>query len=144
MHHAGAHPVIVDVEPDTLNMDPAAVARALTPRTRAVMPVYLHGHPADLDPLLWRETLARLPFLGGLTAEEVERLRRTVILFLHNKSIRGAGGLTLGPISGRLLEARLGDVETLAQIDERAEAALDAVVEIDAARRLVLLREGLL
>ena len=52
MHHAGAHPVIVDVEPDTLNMDPAAVARALTPRTRAVMPVYLHGHPADLDPLL--------------------------------------------------------------------------------------------
>ena len=52
IHHAGARPVIVDVEPDTLNIDPKAVARAVTPRTRAIMPVHLHGHPAELDPLL--------------------------------------------------------------------------------------------
>ena len=52
IHHAGARPVIVDVEPDTLNIDPEAVARAVTPRTRAIMPVHLHGHPAELDPLL--------------------------------------------------------------------------------------------
>jgi dTDP-4-amino-4,6-dideoxygalactose transaminase len=51
-HHAGARPVIVDVEPETLNIDPAAVERAITARTRAVMPVHLYGHPAELDHLL--------------------------------------------------------------------------------------------
>jgi len=50
--HVGATPVLVDVEPDTLNLDPAHVARALTPRTRALIPVHFGGHPADMDPLL--------------------------------------------------------------------------------------------
>jgi dTDP-4-amino-4,6-dideoxygalactose transaminase len=49
---AGARPVFADVDPATLNLAPDAVARALTPRTRAVMPVHLYGHPADLGPLL--------------------------------------------------------------------------------------------
>lgn len=50
--HAGARPVFVDVDPLTLNIDPAAAARALTPRTKALLPVHLYGHPADMDPLL--------------------------------------------------------------------------------------------
>ena len=49
IEHVGARPVLVDVEPDTLCLDPRAVERALTPRTRAVMPVDYGGHPADLD-----------------------------------------------------------------------------------------------
>ena len=48
---AGATPVFVDVDPDTLTMDPEAAARALTPRTKAVMPVHLYGHPAAIDRL---------------------------------------------------------------------------------------------
>jgi dTDP-4-amino-4,6-dideoxygalactose transaminase len=48
---AGATPVFVDVEPDTLTMDPEAAARALTPRTKIVMPVHLYGHPAAIDRL---------------------------------------------------------------------------------------------
>ncbi|MEV7021261.1 DegT/DnrJ/EryC1/StrS family aminotransferase [Kitasatospora sp. NPDC093558] len=48
----GARPVPVDPTPDGLSLDPALVEAALTPRTRAVMPVHLYGHPADLDPLL--------------------------------------------------------------------------------------------
>jgi len=50
---------------------------------------------AELDPVLWQQTLAQLPFLSGLSVDENERLRQTVILFLHDKSIHGAGGLTL-------------------------------------------------
>ena len=52
IEHLGAQPVLVDVEPDTLNIDPEQVARAVTPRTRAVMPVHLHGHPCEMDALL--------------------------------------------------------------------------------------------
>lgn len=47
----GATPVLVDVEPDTGLIDPAAVAAAISPRTRAVIPVHLYGHPADMDRL---------------------------------------------------------------------------------------------
>lgn len=49
--HVGATPVFADVEPDTLNLDPAAVAARIGPRTKAIMPVHLHGHPCDMDAL---------------------------------------------------------------------------------------------
>ena len=48
----GARPVFVDIDPDTFNMDPAAVAAHMTERTRAVMPVHLFGRCMDLDPIL--------------------------------------------------------------------------------------------
>jgi dTDP-4-amino-4,6-dideoxygalactose transaminase len=54
--YAGARPVLVDVEPHTLTMDPALIERAITPRTKAIVPVHLYGQPADMDPLL---TIAR-------------------------------------------------------------------------------------
>lgn len=50
----GATPVLVDIEPDTYTLDPAALDAALSPRTRAVVPVHLYGHPADLCPILDR------------------------------------------------------------------------------------------
>lgn len=46
---AGATPVFVDIEYDTFCMDPKAVRRAITPKTRAVMPVHLYGHPAAMQ-----------------------------------------------------------------------------------------------
>ncbi len=49
---AGARPVFVDVDPRTLNLDPEAVARAVTPRTKALLPVHLYGHPAEMGPIL--------------------------------------------------------------------------------------------
>jgi perosamine synthetase len=49
--HAGATPVFADIDTDTFNLDPADVARRLTPRTRAVIAVHYGGQPADLDEL---------------------------------------------------------------------------------------------
>lgn len=46
--HAGAIPVIVDVDPLSWNIDPDAVAAAITPQTRAIIPVHLYGQPADM------------------------------------------------------------------------------------------------
>ena len=50
--HAGAIPIFVDVDAATGNMDPVLAAEAITPRTRAIMPVHVHGCPADLAPIL--------------------------------------------------------------------------------------------
>jgi dTDP-4-amino-4,6-dideoxygalactose transaminase len=49
--YCGAKPVFVDVDPDTYTMDAGRVAAAITPRTKAIMPVHLYGQPADLAPL---------------------------------------------------------------------------------------------
>ncbi len=50
--YVGAKPVYVDIDDATFNLDPERVERAIGPRTKAVMPVHLYGHPANLDPLL--------------------------------------------------------------------------------------------
>ncbi|GAA0814878.1 DegT/DnrJ/EryC1/StrS family aminotransferase [Spirilliplanes yamanashiensis] len=48
----GAQPVFADIEPAHFCLDPDAVAAAVTPRTAAIMPVHLYGHPAAMDPLV--------------------------------------------------------------------------------------------
>jgi len=50
--HAGATPVLVDVHPGTFNMDPEAVRKKISPRTRAIMPVHFAGRACDMDALL--------------------------------------------------------------------------------------------
>jgi dTDP-4-amino-4,6-dideoxygalactose transaminase len=50
--YAGAVPVLVDVDPVTWNMDPALIEAAITPRTKAILPVHLHGLVADMDPII--------------------------------------------------------------------------------------------
>ena len=50
--HAGATPVLVDVDADTYAIEVAAIARAITPRTKAIIPVHLYGHPADMEPIV--------------------------------------------------------------------------------------------
>jgi dTDP-4-amino-4,6-dideoxygalactose transaminase len=51
VRYFGARPRFVDVQSDTLNIDPAGVAAAIGPRTRAILPVHVAGHPADLGAL---------------------------------------------------------------------------------------------
>lgn len=47
----GATPVLADVDPETFTLDPESAERAVTPRTKAIMPVHLYGQPADMDAL---------------------------------------------------------------------------------------------
>lgn len=51
IEHVGATPVLVDVEPDTLNLQPDAVERAITPNTKAIIAVHYAGHPVELNAL---------------------------------------------------------------------------------------------
>ena len=50
--YAGARPVFVDVNPQTLTLDPSLLQRAITSNTKAILPVHLYGHPAEMDPIL--------------------------------------------------------------------------------------------
>lgn len=82
---AGATPVFVDIEPESFCVDPAAVEAAITPRTAAVMPVHLYGHPAAMDrltPIAQRHGIA-----------VIEDAAQAVAASLHGTPV-GAFGLT--------------------------------------------------
>lgn len=52
IEHVNARPVLVDIEPDTLTLSPEQVAAAITPRTKAILPVHFAGHPVDMNPIM--------------------------------------------------------------------------------------------
>ena len=61
--YVGAKPVYVDIDDQTCNMDPKLVERAITSKTKAIMPVHLYGHPFDVDPLLEISRKHNLPIV---------------------------------------------------------------------------------
>jgi len=50
--YAGAKPILVDIEPRSFTIDPKNIESAITPQTKAILPVHLYGHPADMDPIM--------------------------------------------------------------------------------------------
>jgi len=50
--YTGATPVFVDIEPDTMNIDPTKIEEKITDRTKAILPVHIFGHPADMDKII--------------------------------------------------------------------------------------------
>jgi len=52
IRYLGAHPVFVDIDPNTFNIDPTKIERAITKRTKAIIPVHFAGLPCDMDPIL--------------------------------------------------------------------------------------------
>lgn len=85
IRYAGATPVLADVDPLTWNIDPAAIERAITPRTRAIIPVHLHGRMADMDAIM---AIARRH--GLLVVEDAAQA--------HGAEWRGHGAGTIGDI----------------------------------------------
>jgi len=63
IEYAGARPVLVDIDPDYFTLDPRALAAAITPRTKAIIPVHLFGQPADMDPILEIARRHRVPVI---------------------------------------------------------------------------------
>src|SRR6059036_1386281 len=59
----GARPVLVDIDPATFNIDPAQAINAITPRTKAILPVHLFGLSADLDPIMDAANRAGIPVI---------------------------------------------------------------------------------
>jgi dTDP-4-amino-4,6-dideoxygalactose transaminase len=106
IEHLGARPVLVDVEPDTLCIDPAQVARAIGPRTKGILPVHIYGHPCDMDPLLDLARRHRLFVLEDAAHAFPARYKgrsigtigtATVLSFYATKNITTAeGGMLLG------------------------------------------------
>jgi dTDP-4-amino-4,6-dideoxygalactose transaminase len=50
--NVGARPIFVDIDPNTYAIDPKKIAEAVTPKTKAIIPVHIYGHPADMDPIM--------------------------------------------------------------------------------------------
>ena len=105
VRHAGASPVFVDVEPGTWCIDPSAVEAAITPRTRAIMPVHLFGLPCDMDALNALAAPrgiailadgAHAPLAGWRGRPVAAAATMTMHSFFHNKTLTcGEGGVLL-------------------------------------------------
>jgi dTDP-4-amino-4,6-dideoxygalactose transaminase len=115
----GARPVFADIEPETFNLDPDRLARAITPRTKAVMPVHLYGQTADMDPI--REVCGSIPIVEDACQSVGARYRgrsagvlgtMAAFSFYPTKNLGGAGDAGAvttddGPLAALLASLRL-------------------------------------
>ena len=77
--HVGAEPVLADIDPVYWGIDPAAVERAITPKTKAIVAVHLYGHPVDMDPILEVATPRGIPLIEDSAEAHTAKYRgRTV------------------------------------------------------------------
>ncbi|HEX77016.1 MAG TPA: DegT/DnrJ/EryC1/StrS aminotransferase family protein [Dehalococcoidia bacterium] len=114
--YTGARPVFVDVEPDTLNIDPRRIADAITERTKAILLVHLYGHPCEMDEIMDIATRFGLKVIGDCAhAIEAEYKGRKVGSLGHVDcfSFYTSKNLTTG--NGGMLVTDDIEVATLAQ-----------------------------
>ncbi len=142
IHRVGATPVFADIDPVTFNLDPAAVEAAITPRTKAIMPVHLFGRCAEMEPL-WRMAVRHGLAIVEDAAQAIGatyRGRSAGVLgtiacfsFFPTKNLGGAGDggmlTTDDPdLAARLKRLRVhGDVGRYEHIEVGLNSRLDAL-----------------
>ena len=142
IHLAGARPVFVDIDPTTYNLRPDAVEAAVTPRTKAIMPVHLFGQCADMQPL-WRtavrHNLAVIEDAAQAVGATYEGRHAGVLgtigcfSFFPTKNLGGAGDggiLTTddADLAARLRRLRVhGDVGRYEHVEVGHNSRLDAL-----------------
>lgn len=119
---AGARPVFADLDPATLNVAPEAVEQAITPRTKALLPVHLYGHPCDLDPMLEIAGRHGIPLVEDACQAHLARYRGRVV-----GAISGIGALSFYP------------TKNLGALGDGGAVLVD---DPERARRLRMLRNG--
>jgi dTDP-4-amino-4,6-dideoxygalactose transaminase len=77
--YVGARPVYVDIDEATFTLNPALVERAITPRTKAILPVHLYGHPFDVDPLREIGRKHKLPLVEDAAQAHGTRYKGKII-----------------------------------------------------------------
>ncbi len=114
--HTGATPVLADIEPDTLNLDPQDVARKITARTRALVPVHFAGRPCDMDRLVPLASEHGLALIEDC-AHAIETLWRDrhvgtfgefgcFSFYVTKNVVTGEGGMVLGSDAERIARIR--------------------------------------
>ena len=143
----GARPVFVDVDPQTYNIDPTAVSDAITPRTKAIMPVHLYGQCADMDKLIEVGKRNNIPIIEdaaqAIGAEDAGRRAGSMgrigcFSFYPTKNLGGAGDggllttndqalaerLKILRVHGSAIEYRHSEVGINSRLDELQAAVL--------------------
>src|SRR6266576_3677918 len=86
--HAGATPVFADIDADSYTIDVAALEMAITPRTKAIIPVHLYGQPADMDPIMeLAERRVKLRYLEKWNAARRQHAGRYRFLFEKSRIV---------------------------------------------------------
>ena len=123
----GARPVFVDIDPHTYNLDVSQVADAITPRTKAIMPVHLYGQCAEMDPLLALGRRHGIPVVedAAQAIGATDRERRAGSMgvlgcfsFYPTKNLGGAGDGGIVTTNDEQLEQRLKRLRTHGGITE--------------------------
>jgi dTDP-3-amino-3,4,6-trideoxy-alpha-D-glucose transaminase len=143
----GARPVFADVDPDRLTLDPDAVERAISPRTRAIVPVHLYGQAADMDGLLRVASRHALPIVedccqahlataGGRPVGTIGAAGAFSFYPTKNLGALGDGGAIL--TRDRTLADRLKQMRNGGQTDRYHHAAFGVNSRLDEIQAAVL------
>ena len=143
----GAQPVFVDIDPLTYTMDPQQLAAAITPRTRAIIPVHMYGHCADMDPLLEISARRGVPIIEdsaqAIGAEDRGRRAGSMGLlgcfsFYPTKNLGGAGDGGMLTTGDDALAERLRALRVHGGLTEYHHAEIGINSRLDAFQAAVL------
>ncbi|MDQ2856008.1 MAG: DegT/DnrJ/EryC1/StrS family aminotransferase [Acidobacteriota bacterium] len=143
----GARPVFVDINPRTYTMDPQKLEAAITPRTRAIIPVHMYGHCADMDPLLEISKRRGIPIIEdacqAIGAEDRGRRAGSMGMlgcfsFYPTKNLGGAGDGGMVTTSDDTLAARLRALRVHGGLTEYHHAEIGINSRLDAFQAAVL------